>query len=170
MDMRTAANVGDGGLRAEATAVSAIMTRDVRCVSPDTTVEALETLLLERGLSGAPVVDGGGRLIGMVSKTDLVRRTHEAGDTEERHVPVEPGFHVEREPPTVREIMTPLCVCLPPYASVARAAALMAFEGVHRLPVVDANRVVGIVTPIDVLRWVGRAAAGTLADRSRAVR
>ena len=52
-----------------------VMTTDVITVDPDTTVQALATLLAERGISGAPVVDAGGRLVGVVSEGDLLHRT-----------------------------------------------------------------------------------------------
>src|SRR5215469_13589420 len=51
-----------------------VMTTDVITVDPDTTVQALATLLAERGISGAPVVDASGRLVGVVSEGDLLHR------------------------------------------------------------------------------------------------
>jgi CBS domain-containing protein len=58
---------------------------------------------------------------------------------------------------TVGDIMTPVTFTLTEDASVSRAAALMAFERVHRVPVVDAGgKVVGIVSALDVLGWLGR--------------
>ena len=60
-----------------------VMTTDVITVDPDTTVQALAALLAERGISGAPVVDSSGRLVGIVSEGDLLHRT-ESG-TARRH-------------------------------------------------------------------------------------
>ena len=51
-----------------------VMTTDVITVDPDTTVQALATLLAERGISGAPVVDSSGRLVGIISEGDLLHR------------------------------------------------------------------------------------------------
>ena len=51
-----------------------VMTTDVITVDPDTTVQALATLLAERGISGAPVLDSGGRLVGIISEGDLLHR------------------------------------------------------------------------------------------------
>jgi CBS-domain-containing membrane protein len=51
-----------------------VMTTDVITVDPETTVQALATLLAERGISGAPVVDASGRLVGIVSEGDLLHR------------------------------------------------------------------------------------------------
>ncbi len=119
------------------TPVSQIMTADVVCVREDLSLTALTTLLLERNVSGAPVVDADGRPIGVVSKSDLLRR--------------------DGVPGCVAEVMTPMSFVLHPEASVSQAAALMAFEGVHRLLVVsDDGKVIGLVSSLDVMRWLGR--------------
>jgi hypothetical protein len=57
---------------------------DVVCVEPKVSVEALTALFVERGFSGAPVVDGHGKPIGVLSKTDLLREVQDRGDAEER--------------------------------------------------------------------------------------
>lgn len=117
------------------------MTTDVVCVSPDLPVEALAMLLLERGIGGVPVVDGDGVPIGVVSKTDLVRARRGLFDA---------GT-------TVGDIMMALAFTLPAHESIARASALMAFEGVHRIPVVsDEGKVAGLLSSLDVLRWLAR--------------
>jgi len=51
-----------------------VMTTDVITVDPETTVQSLATLLAERGISGAPVVDSDGRLVGVISEGDLLHR------------------------------------------------------------------------------------------------
>lgn len=124
--------------------ISQIMTAHVICVRPDLPVSELGVVFLETGISGAPVVDEEGKAIGMVSKTDLVRLAWD---------PEAP----QGEPVRVADIMMPLALCLPAQESVAKAAALMAFEGVHRVPVLGASgQVVGIVSSLDVLRWIAR--------------
>jgi CBS domain-containing protein len=116
------------------TPLSAVMSGDLVCVSPDLPVESLVSLLLDRGFSGVPVVNSAGKPIGVVSKSDLV-----AGDRA--------GL--------VRDIMMPIAFTLPESASLSHAAALMAYENIHRVPVVAADgTVVGIVSSIDVVRWV----------------
>lgn len=140
------------------------MTADVVCVSPDLAVEALTAMILERNISGAPVVDAAGRPVGVVSKTDLIREQQAAGDDQETERLVTrrqgfesgPGFHAERiTRATVGEIMMPIAFTLPETASVSRAAALMALEGVHRVPVIsEEGKVVGILSAMDILRWL----------------
>jgi CBS domain-containing protein len=116
------------------------MTRDVVCVDPEMTVVDLRTLLLERNISGAPVVDAVGRPIGVVSKTDLVRALQE------------PDLYR-----TVRSIMMSLAFTLTESAPIARAAALMAYERVHRVVVISTEgSVVGIVSSLDVLNWLAQ--------------
>lgn len=122
--------------RADATPVSRIMSLNVQCVTEDVTLPALANCLLDGGFSGAPVVDSEGVPVGFVSKTDLLRH----GVTPERRV---------------RDIMTPLSFTLQEDQPVSKASALMAYEGIHRLPVVDGwGRVVGLLSSLDVLHWL----------------
>jgi CBS domain-containing protein len=116
------------------TPLSAVMSGDIVCVSPDLPVASLVELLVDRGFSGAPVVNSAGRPIGVVSKSDLV-----SGD----------------RAGVVRDIMMPIAFTLPESASLSHAAALMAYENIHRVPVIAADgTVVGIVSSMDVVRWV----------------
>jgi CBS domain-containing protein len=150
--------LGGGSGAASATPVSEIMTRDVVCVSEGLGVDALVELFIQRGISGAPVVDKAGRPVGIVSKTDVLRDGAERAGGLPRNA-------------TVGDIMMPVAFCLPANESVARAAALMAFEGVHRLPIVGvAGEVVGLVSPLDVLRWLAREQGYVMSGRSKSDR
>jgi CBS domain-containing protein len=116
------------------TPLSAVMSGGLVCVSPDLPVESLVTLLVDRGFSGVPVVDSAGKPIGVVSKSDLLEGTRSG---------------------TVQDIMMPIAFTLPESASLSHAAALMAYENIHRVPVIAADgAVVGIVTSMDIVRWV----------------
>ena len=121
--------------------VASIMAHRVICVAPETQTSIVRELLLERGLTGAPVVDASGLVVGFVSRADLLRNRWPSPAAK------------------VSEIMTPLAVTISENASIAEASALMALEGVHRLPVVNnasAGKVVGVVSALDVLRWYAR--------------
>jgi CBS domain-containing protein len=132
------------GRRAETVPVSAIMTEHVICVHPDLPLDELASVLLENGIGGAPVVDVAGRPVGIASKTDLLRWFRGRGQAAERG--------------TVADIMTPLTFVLPAAESIAKAAALMAFEHIHRVPIVAASgQVVGIATSHDLLTWLARS-------------
>lgn len=161
---------GAGGPLDPETPLADIMTRNVICVGPEVTVDEITTSLVRHGISGMPVVDAEGKPVGMVSRADVLRAAQERGDTEESErltlqpddvapLDLEQGFHVyEPVKTTARDIMTPVVVQLHESASIRQAASLMAYEGVHRLPVTsDDGRVVGIVSSLDVLRWFGRS-------------
>lgn len=148
--------------------VATIMTRMTYCVRPDVTVETLAALLLDRRMSGVPVVNDEGQPIGVVSKTDVLRHLHERGDTPASVdtlpaadvAELGPGFHAVRvDATTVKDIMMPVVFAIEQDTPIVRAAALMAGEGVHRLAVVDDQlAVIGIVSTLDVVRWVAETA------------
>lgn len=162
----------DSGPVMDHTPVSAVMTSDVFAVRADVSLEALTDVLLERGIGGAPVVDEEGRPVGVVSKTDLLDRRFVAGDTGEAsargwqasrgHYRVQPGpgIHVEPLPyDSVADAMTRAATTLPENAPVARAAATMVTQGIHRVLIVsDDGRLSGIVTASDIMRWIARRA------------
>jgi len=150
---------------AESTPVSAVMARDVLCVTSSMGALELLGLLLRDGISGAPVVDELGRAIGVVSKTDLLRELERQGSpinaSPRGAGPLELlGARKDALARTsVGELMMPFAYTISENASLAMASALMTLEGVHRLPVVtdDARRgVVGILSSLDVLRWLAR--------------
>ena len=115
---------------------------DTTCVRSDVTIETLTDLLVESGVRAVPVVDEARRLVGIVSKSDLLRRRG-TGKTRTK---------------VASDIMTPLVHGLPEDAPVAYAISLMALEGLHEVPIVDAHsRVIGMITATDALRWVARS-------------
>jgi len=145
--------------------VTSIMTTDVLHARPDMSLESLAELLLRSGLSRVPVVDARGKVVGMVSKTDLVAEQQQRGDTEEGMVaelPLrrggsfkEPGLHVHELGATVQDVMTREVVALPETASIADAAVLMSTLQLHGVPVVSpAQRLLGMVSSLDVISWV----------------
>jgi CBS domain-containing protein len=151
------------------TPLSDIMTKTVICVGPETPLDDVLNLLMLHSISGVPVVDSQGHAVGFVSRADLLRAAQERGDTAEMRVVtarprdsdplgVEPGSHVyEPVSVTAGEVMSPVVLALHESSNIAQGAAIMAFEGVHRLPILgDHGEVVGIVSALDILRWLGR--------------
>lgn len=118
--------------------ISSLMSTNLVCIRPEMNVEAALDLLLEEHISSAPVVDGEGKLLGIVARTDLLAVKNQ-----------------ERAAHLVGSIMMPLVFSLCETASVATAARLMTSEGIHRLLVTSLRgELVGIVSSLDVVRWV----------------
>jgi CBS domain-containing protein len=131
--------------------VGDVMSREVIAVNPDTSLQTAAELMLEHAISGMPVVDEQGQLLGVVSKTDLVRRL--AGE-DESGVMLPPGQH-RVDVTTVEDVMTRHVLIVPEKASLTEAAKLMVNAGVHRVPVVSTRGVLaGLVTTSDIVRWV----------------
>jgi predicted transcriptional regulator len=130
--------------RAAFTDVASIMTTSVICVTPQWSLRELIALLVDGDIGGVPVVDDDWRAIGIISKSDVVRYLSQQGGVEGA---------------TVADCMLPLAMTVTMTTPIARVAALMAWEGIHRLPVCGpAGDVVGIVSTLDIARWVGNAA------------
>ncbi|HYV65559.1 MAG TPA: CBS domain-containing protein [Myxococcales bacterium] len=147
---QVAETVAQGAL--ERTPVSRIMARHVICVQGDMTLRDLAAILVRRRISGMPVVDDEFRPLGIVSKSDLIRYSVEEGrgDAAETDDIGDAGGCVAR-------VMTPAVATLGERASVLEAAAIMAEQRIHRLPIVGRDgRIVGVVSSLDVLAWISR--------------
>jgi CBS domain-containing protein len=140
-----------------------IMDRDPVTVSPDDDVETVLRLLKENELPGIPVVNEGGRCVGIITEQDLVI-DDEAGKLHLPHyielfggvVVLEPLRHFEDRLRKVfaskaKDMMTEDPVTVEASAPVAEAARLISERRHNRLPVVEHGRMVGIVTRVDVL-------------------
>lgn len=150
-----------------------LMTRETICVSDDLPAMDLLALLLEENISGVPVVDERKKPVGIASKTDLLRVLYEGGSLEGptrfrgstgTEYEIEPGFQVAGDGgPKVRDIMMPFAFSMPETAPVINAISLMAMDGIHRIPVVNANgEVIGLLSTLDVLRWLALKAGGPI--------
>lgn len=137
-----------------------IMRKDVVTVAPHMTLRELAQTLGDAGITGAPVVDRDGRLLGVVSQTDLVRAEREApaGDVgfyqrETDESASASGFHYEDpDHRRVEQIMTPGGLCCEESATVEEVAKLMLARRIHRVPITRKGALCGIVTTMDILR------------------
>lgn len=143
------------GKRLRSTPVSEVMTANVVCVDSELNLDELAHLFEKKHIRAAPVVEEQGVLIGMVSKSDLVRgHSHEDADADDAF---EEDSHF---PPNclgviVEGIMTTDVAKLPETASLAEAAQLFAARGVHHIPVVTKDEVVvGMLSVMDLARWM----------------
>jgi CBS domain-containing protein len=142
-----------------------VMTTDVISVDPDTTVQALAILLAERGISGAPVVDSSGRLIGIISEGDLLHRA-EIG-TARHHRERRRSWwldhfasdlareYVKSHGRTVKDIMTRDVVTVTEDTDLGEVAALLEAKRIKRVPVMHAGKIVGIISRANLVRALG---------------
>lgn len=138
-----------------------VMSRRVVAVESWLTLAELAGIFEKKAISGAPVVDESGTVLGVVSLTDLVRARGEASPG----VPVyhrelddsarASGFHLEEmDQRRVEEIMTPGAIALDVETPVETVAKVMLDSRIHRVLVTKGGRLAGIVTTMDMLRAV----------------
>lgn len=151
-----------------------VMTRRVITVHPETPVVDAVRVMLQDGLSGLPVVDQEGRLVGMVTEGDFLRR-HELGTQPKRRRWIEiligpnplAEEYVHTHARKVGDVMRDKVVTVDPGASLDEIVAAMEHNRIKRIPVVRDGQVVGIVSRADLLRALASvSAAGELASRS----
>lgn len=137
--------------------VKDVMTGDVITVRPETSLKDVAAILTERRISGAPVVDASGKVVGVVSEGDILFK--ERGPSERTGLlawfadPYDVAEQLKLAARTAGEAMTAPAKTIAPWRLVSSAAAEMLDEGVNRLPVVDdEGRLVGIVTRADLVR------------------
>jgi acetoin utilization protein AcuB len=137
-----------------------VMQTKLMTVTPETTLPQAMRLAAERRIRHLPVVDQG-ELLGMVSDRDLKQAMASPATSLEAH---ELTYLLSRL--TVAEIMTKTLITVDPLRPVEEAARLMLQEKISALPVMDAGRLVGLVTETDVLDLLVRAlGAGTPSTR-----
>jgi CBS-domain-containing membrane protein len=139
-----------------------VMTREVVTIGPEASVEDLAKLLESRRISGVPVLDAQGILVGVVTQSDLVQRSRDlelppALNILDLHLFLETPSHFQKRLEKllgnkVKDVMTRDPVTVSPDTPVNEIARLMSAKGVHTLPVLDAGKLVGIVGKLDLIR------------------
>lgn len=136
-----------------------VMTRDVIAVRPETPLKEVARLMTTYGVSGVPVIDETGGVLGIVSEADfLIKGRGPEGEHKGRlarilgQASAPAGALAKVEASTAGAMMTSPATTIDPDASLRYAAALMVERSVNRLPVVRADRLVGIVTRADLVR------------------
>ncbi len=148
--------------------VADIMDSDVPAVYATDSVERVLEVLKEHELAGIPVINEGGRCVGIITEEDLVL----SGEDADLHLPhyfqlfggfvfLESLGHFEERlrkavASTAADLMTEDPVTIEPTATVEEAARLIARKKHNRLPVVEHGRLVGVVTRLDVLEGMTR--------------
>ena len=155
------------------TTAKEIMTTNVITLSLDTEISQAAQILLENDINGAPVVDDHGHLKGILCQSDLV--------VQQKKLPM-PGIftlldayitlpttkHIEKQIQKitalkVAQAMTSDPITIGPDTDIETIAALMVDKKFHTLPVVEAEKLVGIVGKKDVLRTL----LGVYADKTK---
>lgn len=111
-----------------------LMTRDIITVSPSTTVKDLAMLLIKNQISGAPVADRHGKILGIVSEADIVAKRGK----------------------DAKAIMSKNVVRVRQDASVEEIAQLMMTHAIKRLPVMDGDKIIGIVSRADIVSAIAK--------------
>ncbi|MEW5766694.1 MAG: CBS domain-containing protein [bacterium] len=141
-----------------------IMTRQVVTARPDMSVKEVASLLVKYKISGLPVVDSSDRLIGIVTEADLVHQETNL------HLPsvltildsflvLESPKHFEEKlrkmvADKVGDIMSRQVIAVSPQAAVAEVATIMSQKRIHLLPVVSNQKLVGIISKADLVRFI----------------
>jgi CBS domain-containing protein len=168
--LRNAANVTAWRLTMHA---SDVMTCNVISVTPDMTVRDAARVFTDNHISGAPVLDGEGRLIGMISEGDLLRRVEIGTDTRKRsswfdlfsatHEAID---YIKTHALKVCDVMTTDVVTVGAATPLSEVASILETRRIKRVPVTEAGRVVGIVSRANLVQALASIADERAADAS----
>jgi CBS domain-containing protein len=144
------------------------MNRDLLTVTPSTPLSEAVKLLVDRHIGGLPVIDDAGKLVGVISESDLMWR--EQGLEQPPYMIFLGGVIYFKNPltydrdlhkalgQTVGEVMTPHAISITANTPLPDAARIMHDKRIHRLPVVDENQhPIGIITEGDIVRAIASA-------------
>lgn len=147
-----------------------IMIAEVVTAEPETSVNVVAQLMDRGGLSGVPVVDGAGHVVGIVTEVDLIVRNQRLEPPAffqllDGRIPLEtPGHYKKRLQHMLgthtRDVMTERVVTIGPDEEVEALAELMVKKGANPVPVVENGRLVGIVSRADIIRMMARDLSG----------
>jgi CBS domain-containing protein len=150
---------------------SDVMTCNVISVTPDMTVRDAARVFTDHHISGAPVLDDEGRVIGMISEGDLLRRVEIGTDTRKRsswfdlfaatHEAID---YIKTHALKVRDVMTTDVVTVGAAAPLCEVASILETRRIKRVPVMDAGRVVGIVSRANLIQALASIAGERASD------
>jgi len=126
--------------------VAELMQRNVKTVESHASLAEAIVSLADAHISGMPVVDGAGQVIGVLSTTDVLTAEAEVDDAAARQALFENT--------AVRDIMTPRPFTIAPSEDIREAARQMLYADVHRIFVAEGGQVVGVISTTDIVRAV----------------
>jgi CBS domain-containing protein len=143
-----------------------LMTTDVLTIGPEAPIRDVAAILVEHRISGLPVCDIEGRVLGVVSEGDILYKEH---DPREGHAGGPLGWMIDGSPNyagyakakalTAGKAMTAPAITISPLENAAAAARIMCERHVNRLPVVEDDKLVGILARSDLVRAFTRSDA-----------
>lgn len=126
--------------------VAELMRTNVQRIDADATILDAVTTMADGRISGLPVVDGGGRVIGVITSTDILQAEAEQEDARARN-----QLFVNT---TVRDLMTTTPQLIAPDDDVRDAARNMLYADVRRLFVAEKGKLVGVISQTDIAQAV----------------
>ena len=142
--------------------VQDVMTREVITIQAEDRIPQIAKLLTENHIAGAPVVDAGGKLLGVVTEGDLLHK--ETNPRMPEYVGILGAIIYYRGikrynddfrkllAVTAREVMTAKVITIGPEATLEEAAEKMLAHSVKRLPVMEGDRMLGIISRSDIVK------------------
>lgn len=118
---------------------SDVMIKDVITVNESTPLKEVTKMFSERKITGAPVVNAKGELVGVISETDIIRKTNNIGAW---------------SPSIAGQIMTKPAVTVAPNETLQRVSEMMYNRRIHRVVVAEGTQIKGILTTMDILRAI----------------
>jgi len=118
---------------------SDVMIKDVITVAESTPLKDVTKMFSQRKITGAPVVNANGELVGVISETDIIRKTNNIGAW---------------SPSTAGQIMTKPAVTVAPDETLQRVSEMMYNRRIHRVVVAEGTQIRGILTTMDILRAI----------------
>jgi CBS domain-containing protein len=152
---------------------SDIMTRTLVTVGPRSTLSEAITKMVEARVSGLPVIDLEGRLVGILTEGDLLRRAELSTEKQRskwqqflRGPARNAADYVATHSRHVEDVMTKDVASVPENAGIDQVVELMEQRGIRRVPVMRGDVVVGIISRADLIRVIGEA-LGARTDAKR---
>lgn len=124
---------------------SDVMIKDVITVTDSTPLKDVARMFVEKKITGAPVVNAEGQLVGVISETDIIRKTNNIGAW---------------SPSTTGQVMTKPAVTVSPDETLQRVCEMMYNRRIHRVVVAEGRQIRGILTTMDILRAIATRLKG----------
>lgn len=128
---------------------SDVMIKDVITVSEKTPLKEVTKLFAEKHITGAPVINEAGEMVGVISESDIIRKTTSMGAW---------------SPSLAGQIMTKPAVTVAPDETLQRICELMHNRHIHRVVVADGKEISGIITTMDILQVIAKLGKQSVQD------